>query len=294
MTKFLYTMHLILCIIFVVPAFAQDGHNQLDSVRAMNAADLYLAEGLKLVWADEFNKEGKPDPANWRFERGFVRNEELQWYQHDNAWCENGFLIIEGRREIKPNPRFKEGSVDWRSKPENIQYTSSSINTSGKHSWQYGRFEMRGKINISDGLWPAWWTLGVNGEWPSNGEIDIMEFYRGKLLANIALGSGKRFKAKWYTTMKPVIELGGKEWSDQFHIWRMDWNEKEIALYVDGFLLNKVKMDDLHNRDSKRINPFKQPHYMLLNLAMGGQNGGDPARTTFPNRFEVDYVRVYQ
>lgn len=251
-------------------------------------------EGYKLVWADEFNVDGKPDSTKWKFERGFVRNEELQWYQQDNAWCENGLLIIEGRKENKPNPRFKAGSNDWRSKAETIRYTSSSINTSGKHSWQYGRFEMRGKINISEGLWPAWWTLGVNGEWPSNGEIDIMEFYRGKLLANIAMGTDQRFKAKWYTTMKPVSELGGKEWASQFHIWRMDWNEKEIALYVDGILLNKVRMDQLHNRDSKGVNPFKQPHYMLLNLAMGGENGGDPSNTAFPNRFEVDYVRVYQ
>lgn len=261
---------------------------------AVSASAQKLPVNYKLVWSDEFNVDGRPDSTKWKFERGFVRNEELQWYQQDNAWCENGLLIIEGRKENKPNPRFKAGSNDWRSKPETIQYTSSSINTSGKHSWQYGRFEMRGKIDISEGLWPAWWTLGVQGEWPSNGEIDIMEYYRGKLLANIAVGTGQRYKAKWYTTMKPVSELGGKQWASQFHIWRMDWNEKEIALYVDGILLNKVKMDQLHNRDSKGINPFKQPHYMLLNLAMGGENGGDPSNTAFPNRFEVDYVRVYQ
>ncbi|TCD03853.1 glycoside hydrolase family 16 protein [Pedobacter psychroterrae] len=261
---------------------------------AVSASAQKLPENYKLVWSDEFNVDGKPDSTKWKFEHGFVRNEELQWYQQDNAWCEKGLLIIEGRKENKPNPRFKAGSNDWRSKPETIQYTSSSINTSGKHSWQYGRFEMRGKIDIGEGLWPAWWTLGVQGEWPSNGEIDIMEYYRGKLLANIAMGTDQRYKAKWYTTIKPVSELGGKEWAKQFHVWRMDWNEKEIALYVDGILLNKVKMDKLHNRDDKGINPFKQPHYMLLNLAMGGENGGDPSNTAFPNRFEVDYVRVYQ
>lgn len=273
-------------------SFAQKSLAQISGNQ--EAATAYSKEGYKLVWADEFNKDGRPDSANWKFENGFVRNEELQWYQQDNAWCENGLLIIEGRKAQKPNPRFKEGSSDWRRKAKNIHYTSSSINTLGKHSWQYGRFEMRGKINISEGLWPAWWTLGVKGEWPSNGEIDIMEFYRGQLLANIATGTGQRFKANWFTTIKLINELGGKEWANQFHVWRMDWNEEEIALYVDNLLLNKVKMNRLYNKGGKNINPFKQPHYMLLNLAIGGQNGGDPSSTTFPARFEIDYVRVYQ
>jgi len=272
--------------------FAQSSPVQISG--SQEAATAYSKEGYKLVWADEFNMDGRPDSANWKFENGFVRNEELQWYQQENAWCENGLLIIEGRKEQKPNPQFKEGNSDWRRKYKNIQYTSSSINTSGKHSWQYGRFEMRGKINISEGLWPAWWTLGVKGEWPSNGEIDIMEFYRGQLLANIATGTRQRFKANWFTTIKRITELGGKDWANKFHVWRMDWNEEEIALYVDNLLLNKVKMNRLYNKDGKNINPFKQPHYMLLNLAIGGQNGGDPGSTTFPARFEIDYVRVYQ
>ena len=74
----------------------------------------------------------------------------------------------------------------------------------------------------------------------------------------------------------------------------MDWDENEIALYVDDMLLNKVELNKLVNKDGPGINPFKQPHYMLLNLAIGGNSGGDPGNTKFPNRFEVDYVRVYQ
>lgn len=100
-----------------------------------------------------------------------------------------GFLIIEGRKEQKPNPNYNMGSSDWEKNRENIEYTASSINTSGKHTWKYGRFVMRGRIDISAGLWPAWWTLGVAGQWPSNGEIDIMEYYKNKLLANIACGT---------------------------------------------------------------------------------------------------------
>nr|WP_198160699.1 glycoside hydrolase family 16 protein [Pedobacter panaciterrae] len=257
-------------------------------------ASIYANDGYKLVWADEFNINGKPDATSWSYEQGFVRNEEAQWYQADNAWCENGLLIIEGRKETIPNPGFKKESGDWRSSRENAEYTSSSIKTSGKHSWQYGRFVMRGKIDVSSGLWPAWWTLGVSGEWPLNGEIDMMEYYRGKLLANVAVGTSKQYEADWHSNTKSIIELGGPEWVSKFHIWRMDWTEKDISLFVDDQLLIKVDMDSLYNKDGSNTHPLKQPHYMLLNLAMGGTNGGGLDNTKFPKRFEVDYVRVYQ
>jgi len=251
-------------------------------------------EGYKLVWSDEFNKNGAVDTGKWRFEKGFVRNQEFQWYQQDNAWCEKGLLIIEGRREQKPNPNYQAGSDDWRKKNANINYTSSSINTSGKHSWQCGRFIMRGRINIDPGLWPAWWTLGTKGRWPSNGEIDIMEYYSNRVMANVATGTDQQFKAKWFTKIWPADSLGGKEWASKFHDWRMDWDENQISLYMDDFLVNNVALSDLVNRDGTNINPFKQPHYMLFDLAIGGTQGGDPTNTKFPNRFEVDYVRVYQ
>lgn len=251
-------------------------------------------DGYKLVWSDEFNKDGPPDSLNWRFENGFVRNEEAQWYQPDNARCEGGKLIIEGRKEEKPNPNYIPGSNEWKKQRKNIEYTSSSINTSGKHSWKYGRFIMRARIDVSPGLWPAWWTLGVNGKWPSNGEIDIMEYYSNKLLANIACGTGAPNKAEWFSKTKPVDSLGGSKWASEFHIWRMDWDENSIALYVDDSLMNKVELSKLDNKDGTEINPFKQPHYILLNLAMGGKNGGELGNTKFPNRYEIDYVRVYQ
>lgn len=278
------------CILF---AFALGGTVNVSAQKA-DPESIYTKEGYKLVWADEFNNNGKPDATSWTHEQGFVRNEEAQWYQQDNAWCENGLLIIEGRKETRPNPGFKKESGDWRSNRENAEYTSSSIKTAGKHSWQYGRFVMRGKIDVSSGLWPAWWTLGVSGEWPSNGEIDMMEYYRGKLLANIAVGTSKKYQAEWHSNSKSIIELGGPEWVSKFHIWRMDWTEKDIALYIDEQLLIKVDMDSLYNKDGSNTHPFKQPHYMLLNLAMGGANGGGLENTKFPNRFEVDYVRVYQ
>ena len=113
-------------------------------------------EGYQLVWADEFDKDGSPDSSSWRFEQGLVRNQELQWYQRENAFCRNGYLIIEGRRETTSNPGYIAGSNDWRKKNPLIEYSASSINTKGTHAWKYGRFVMRGKIDISSGLWPAW------------------------------------------------------------------------------------------------------------------------------------------
>ena len=250
--------------------------------------------GWKLVWADEFNKPGPPDAKNWNFENGFVRNLELQWYQRENAYCKNGRLTIEARREKRKNPAYKAGSSIWQTSRESIEYTSSSIITKGLHQWQYGRFEVRGRIDTRLGMWPAFWTLGVQGEWPSNGEVDVMEFYRNMLLANVAWGTSSRFNAEWSTTKKPLEEFHDPDWSKKFHIWRMDWDKDFIKLYVDDVFLNSVSLSKTINGDGSGKNPFHQPHYLLLNLAVGGQNGGDPSGTSFPGKFEVDYVRVYQ
>jgi len=214
-------------------------------------------ENYRLVWADEFDKKGGPDPQNWQFERGFVRNNELQWYQEENAFCDSGMLIIEARRENRPNKNYRQGSSNWRTNRENIEYTSASINTRGLHIWKYGRFVMRGRIDVSEGLWPAFWTLGIQGEWPSNGEIDIMEYYKGDILANIAHGTSQRYTAKWYSVKKPVKEFNDPDWASKFHIWRMDWDEKSISLYVDDELLNRVELKDLVNTDTEKLNPFE-------------------------------------
>jgi beta-glucanase (GH16 family) len=278
------------------------------------AAAQESADEYKLVWADEFDVDGPPDPKNWTYERGFVRNEELQFYRPENARCAGGMLIIEGRRERVPNPRYQEGARGWQRSREFAEYTSACLITRGLHEWKYGRFELRAKIDTRPGLWPAWWTLGTARGWPGGGEIDIMEYYRGDLLANVAWlgpqGSGaffgsekkgpdplpppRRNQPRWDAVKKPVRNFADPQWPDKFHVWRMDWDARQIKLYVDEQLLNVTELDGTINGNAEAANPFHEPHYMLLNLAIGGRMGGDPSQTEFPARLEVDYVRVYQ
>ncbi len=252
-----------------------------------------ISAGYKLVWSDEFDKDGAPDPAKWTYEKGFVRNQELQWYQTENAVCRNGLLTIEARRTHQLNPNNDADSKDWRKNRPFIDYTSACLKSIVKTGWKYGIFEMRGRIDVDPGCWPAWWTLGVERPWPANGEIDIMEYYRNRLLANAAC-MGPEHKPQWSSITLPVDSLGGQSWAKQFHIWRMYWDEDSIHLTMDGATLNKISVKDFTDKDGSGFEPFKQPHYMLLNLAIGGQNGGDPENTSFPRRFEVDYVRIYQ
>lgn len=271
------------------------------AVWAMAAAPLFAqgpaggGDGFRLVWADEFNTDGRPDPANWTYERGFVRNRELQWYQPGNAICTNGLLVIEGRRERVRNPAYRAGDSSWYRSREFADYTAASLITRGLHSWQYGRFEVKARLKAASGLWPAIWFLGVRGSWPCCGEIDLMEYYGGNLLANACWGSEKRFTPTWDDSRKPVTSFGDPEWDGKFHVWRMDWDEKTVVLSVDGLTLNTIDLTRTVNPgDVEPRNPFHQPHYLLLNLAIGGAQGGDPSKTAFPTRFEIDYVRVYQ
>ncbi len=246
--------------------------------------------GYHLVWSDEFNKPGRPDPSNWRFEHGFVRNQELQWYGDTNASVEGGSLVIKARREKVVNPRYIPGSADWRRNRQYAEYTSASLNTRGLHSWLYGRFEIRARISAKAGLWPAIWTLGDEKPWPSCGEVDLMEFYQNTILANTVYGSGR---GVWNSVKTPYATFTStdKEWDQKFHIWSMDWDETSVKLYLDGTVLNQT--DTTKTINAGGFNPFRQPHFILLNLAIGS-NGGDPSATAFPSKFEIDYVRVYQ
>jgi beta-glucanase (GH16 family) len=253
-------------------------------------------KGYNLVWNDEFNKNGKPNSEFWSFENGFKRNNELQWYQEENAICKDGILTITAQREQVKNPNYDYTSKEWRKTRAFGNYTSASINTKGLKSWKYGRFETRAKIDSTKGSWPAIWTLGNDGEWPANGEIDIMEFYiknqQQSVLANAAFLGGNQ-KPKWNSKVTPLTYFLDKDpnWLEKFHLWRMDWDEEAIKIYIDDELINEISIAKTINPDG--TNPFQQEHYFLLNLAIG-ENGGNPKNSKFPIIYQVDYVRVYQ
>ena len=252
-----------------------------------------VPKGYRMVWHDEFNAGGRPNPKNWTYEHGFVRNEEFQWYQPENALCAGGNLIIESRREKTLNPNYEKGSKNWHTNRRFAQYTSSSLTTRGLHSWKYGYFVMRGRIDTREGIWPAWWTLGISKPWPACGEIDIMEYYTGHVKANVAWEKADG-SADWVSTSKPVKDFHDTHWSGKFHVWAMHWTPEFIHLYLDGALMTSVDLSRTHDTLHNGFNPFHQPVYMILNQAIGGQSGGNPEHTEFPSRFEVDYVRVYQ
>lgn len=253
------------------------------------------------MWSDEFNGNGRPDEATWSYEEGFVRNHEDQWYQAANAFLQDGLLIIEGRREQRPNPTYQPDGRYWGQQRPNIDYTSACLHTRGKREFLYGRLEVSARIPTAGGAWPAIWTLGNGMPWPSCGEIDIMEYYRIQgvphILANVAWGNDRPYQAVWNSKRVPFTHFTSRDpnWAQQFHVWRMDWDETSIQLYLDDELLNEVPMSQTVNGQiGQHINPFTRKQYILLNLALGGDNGGKIDDDAFPMRYEIDYVRIYE
>lgn len=262
-------------------------------------------DDYKLVWSDEFNIDGKPSD-NWVPEKGFQRNQELQWYQSDNATVSDGCMIIEGRLERVKNPNYVEGSSNWKTNREYAEYTSSCLTTQNRFTFKYGRLEVRAKIPTATGSWPAIWTLGNQWEWPMNGEIDLMEYYikngMPSILANACWSSTRQWTAVWDESATPFTHFTSKDsqWAEKFHLWRMDWDCSYIRLYLDGELLNEIDLSKTQNQgyQGNTNNPFSNDienngQYILLNLAIGS-NGGIPDKSKFPLRYYVDYVRVYQ
>ena len=236
--------------------------------------------GWKIVWQDEF--EGTElDLTNWTFDIGGNGwgNQELEAYtdRPENVRVEDGMLVIEAREE-----REMIGGRD---------YSSARIKTQGLHAWQYGRIEARIKLPYGQGIWPAFWMLGDNlyqKGWPTAGEIDIMEFI-GREPDHIygtvhAPGySGGNGVGSMFTTSAESLR-------NDFHVYAIEWEEKEIRWYFDDQQFFKLTPEDVPDEWI-----FDHPFFIILNLAVGGGWPGYPDDTTeFPQFLYVEYVRVYQ
>jgi beta-glucanase (GH16 family) len=239
------------------------------------AADVFAQSKFsKLVWADEFDYTGLPDSTRWSFNIGGQGwgNNELQYYTEKdtrNAMVANGVLKIIARKE----------------KMENREYTSARLSTKNKAEFKYGRIEARAKVPASVGSWPAIWMLGNDkGKtgWPACGEIDIME-HKGselnKIFGTLHYPGHSGGNANGKTIM---IDKA----TEDFHVYAVEWDEKEISIYVNGIRYHTVSND--------QSIPFNHNFFILLNVAIGGNFGGkvDPLFTV--DSMEVDYVRVYQ
>lgn len=235
----------------------------------------------KLVWQDNFDKDGLPDSKVWSYEVGHIRNREAQYYTKErleNARLENGSLIIEARKD------------NWNGN----EITSASLHTYGKKSMLYGKIEVRAKLPMGKGTWPAIWMLGNSikegSRWPACGEIDIMEnvgYDPDVIHANIhtkaynhSIGTGKGDKI---TIEKPY---------EDFHVYAVEWFESEMRFFVDDTLYFTYKKEATSND----VWPFDKPHYLIINLAIGGGWGGQKgiAEDLLPQKYYIDYVKVYE
>ncbi|WP_460975454.1 glycoside hydrolase family 16 protein [Spirosoma knui] len=238
----------------------------------------------KLVWSDEFEGTGLPDSTKWRYDVGGSGwgNNELQFYtakRPENARLENGKLIIEARKE------------NYQGKG----YTSARLLTQGKAEWKYGRIEAFAKLPAGRGTWPAVWMLGTDIAkvgWPRGGEIDIMEhvgFDEGVVHGTVhteAYNHGKGTQKGQQITVNDATSA--------YHLYAVEWTADQIDFFVDNQKYYSVQKAVLGSDVAQW--PFEQPFYLILNLAVGGNWGGQKGvdETIWPKRLEVDYVRVYQ
>jgi beta-glucanase (GH16 family) len=236
--------------------------------------------GWKLVWFDEFDYCGHPDTSKWDYEVGNLRNDELQYYtaaRISNARAEGGLLILETRRE------FYKG----------CDFTSASLITKNRANWVYGRIEVRAKLPAGRGIWPAIWMLGANIDevgWPACGEIDIMEnvgFNPDMIHANVHTRAYNHTAGN----NKGAQIFVHKPYED-FHVYAIEWFEDRIDFFVDAGKYFTYKND----HTGWKTWPFDGKHYLIINTAVGGSWGGRHGvdHAVFPQRFYIDYVRVYQ
>ncbi len=238
------------------------------------------------IWFDEF--DGKTlDFSKWECEVNAFGggNQELQLYTDlaSNVRVESGKLIIEAHKDSAGIA----GTVR--------EYSSGRIRTKRRGDWQYGRLDIRAKLPMGQGIWPAIWMLPSDeryGGWAASGEIDIMEF-KGhepkKIYASLHYGDPwpkNRFKTG-------TFELKKGTFTDDFHTFSIDWRKEKIVWFVDNEPIQTLT--DWDSSGGKFPAPFDQPFHLLINLSVGGGFVGNPdASTVFPQKLEVDYVRVFR
>lgn len=239
--------------------------------------------GYTLAWADEFDKDGAPDPAKWSYDTHANKsgwyNQELQYYsagRPENARVEDGKLVITARKERLADRPDHGGQ----------NYTSARLITKGKAEWTYGLIEVRAKLPCGKGSWPAIWMLGATAGWPDGGEIDIME--------HVGKSPGDVFGTVHNRSTAGTYGKGGQirvpDACDAFHDYQIDWTPEAITFAVDGKTYHRYENE---KKDVEQW-PFDRPQYLLLNLAIGGAMGGEVDDSIFPIRFEIDHVRVYR
>lgn len=242
----------------------------------------WAAEGWELVWQDEFDGP-EIDLTKWTQEvngRGGGNN-ELQYYTErpENARIEDGALLIEARAE-----RYL-----------GLRYTSARLRTLNKGDWKYGRIGIRARLPFGQGIWPAIWMLptdNVYGSWAASGEIDIVELLGHQ--PNIVHGT-LHYGAQWPDNVNTgdSFVLAGADFSDDWHVFQLDWEPEEFRWYVDDVLYQTQTR--WQTTKAPYPAPFDQRFHVLLNVAVGGNWPGDPDESTvFPQVMRVDYVRVYQ
>jgi beta-glucanase (GH16 family) len=239
--------------------------------------------GWHLVWADEFNRDGLPDPSKWAYDVGGNGwgNRELQYYtdgRRDNARVEQGHLILEARHE------------SW----QGSDFTSARLVTRGKGEWSQGRFEIRARMPGGRGTWPAIWMLPAvwdlgDGKWPDNGEIDIVEQVGHE--PGLSHASTQSRLNQWPNGTQRTATLQVPDATTAFHTYAMEWESDEIRIYVD----DRLYFTSRKNGGDWTSWPFYRRSYLILNVAVGGWGGMKGVDSAaFPQRMEVDYVRVWQ
>lgn len=235
-----------------------------------------------LVWSDEFNNSGLPDDRKWSYDVGGDGwgNNELQYYtakRTENARIEDTALIIETRKESYSGKN----------------YTSARLVSKNKGDWLYGKVEVRAKLPSGKGTWPAIWMLPTNreyGNWPSSGEIDIMEhvgYDPGVIHATVHTEDLNHTKGTQVGESKKVDDC-----FTQYHVYSLEWYADHLDVFVDG-----IKYFTFDNRDKGfKTWPFDKRFYIILNTAFGGDWGGAMGidTTITSAKFYIDYVRVFQ